>query len=268
LVFRRTDDAVEFRERTRALLEADEIGNSAILSVLARALPPKIAAWIESDRGEPLGAILRTEMPFGVLVAGAREAIEALADALPPASLDGVYANADTADLFADRFCTRTGRKKRLELEMTLYAATSVQLPPSPAGALRHASPGEVELLQRWFDEFAREAKVHAAEGIVQRGLSQRSLYVWDHEGAKCMTTFGDSTPHVSRVGWVYTPPLLRKTGYASALVAQLTHRALAAGKKAVTLTADVTNPASNSIYQRMGYTERGTTRVYEFIDA
>jgi predicted GNAT family acetyltransferase len=56
------------------------------------------------------------------------------------------------------------------------------------------------------------------------------------------------------RIGPVYTPPEFRGAGYASAVTAELSLRALEAGAAEVLLYTDLDNPVSNSIYQRIGY--------------
>jgi predicted GNAT family acetyltransferase len=55
-------------------------------------------------------------------------------------------------------------------------------------------------------------------------------------------------------VNSVYTPPELRRQGYATAAVAELSRVLLAEGYPACVLYTDLANPTSNSIYQRIGY--------------
>jgi predicted GNAT family acetyltransferase len=253
---------MEFYQHTKALLLADEIGNSALLSVIARGDPPRVASFVERD-GAPVCAIYRTRMPFGNL-AGSVD-LEKLADSLPLDALEGVYGRKGPVEIFADRFCARAGKTKRLDLEMLLYACDAVKLPPLPRGVPRLATEPDLPLLEKWHEEFAAEAGVHPPPGTAASGISRKTIHLWDDGGPRCMTTLTEATPRIARIGWVYTPPTHRKIGYASALVAQLTQRSLADGRHSVTLSADVKNPASNSIYQRIGYTERGITRVYEF---
>jgi predicted GNAT family acetyltransferase len=61
-------------------------------------------------------------------------------------------------------------------------------------------------------------------------------------------------TPNGVRVGAVYTPPELRGRGYASACTAAVTQRLLADGRRFCFLFTDLSNPTSNSIYQKIGY--------------
>ncbi len=55
------------------------------------------------------------------------------------------------------------------------------------------------------------------------------------------------------RIGPVYTPPEHRGHGYASAAVAEISRRFLAAGSRPCLFT-DQANPVSNRIYQAIGY--------------
>ena len=78
---------------------------------------------------------------------------------------------------------------------------------------------------------------------------------LWEDGGQTVsISGWGGPTPNGIRIGPVYTPPELRRRGYASALVAELTKRLLDGGRKFCFLFTDLANPTSNSIYQRVGY--------------
>lgn len=274
MIVRRCDDAAVLLEHTRAMLVADEIENSSMLATATRLAnahtAPSLAAWVESDQGVPLCAVVRGESPTAMLSIGPRAAIEALADDLAASNvpLRGVHSSDEAAEAFAARWVARTGKRGKTSLSTTVYAATSVKMPRDPGGAPRAARDDEVALLAPWFDAFAREAHVPiagSAEAMARRNVAQGTLFVWDHAGVKCMAIGIDATESVARVAWVYTPPEARNHGYASALVAWITARALAAGKKACSLNADVTNPTSNAIYVRMGYVQRGGSKTIDF---
>jgi predicted GNAT family acetyltransferase len=57
----------------------------------------------------------------------------------------------------------------------------------------------------------------------------------------------------------------LRGRGYASALVASLTERLLAGGRRFCFLFTDLSNPTSNKIYQRIGYEPVADVDEYRF---
>ena len=57
-----------------------------------------------------------------------------------------------------------------------------------------------------------------------------------------------------ARIGPVYTPPDLRGRGFGGAATVAITQAALADGAEGVVLFTDLANPASNTLYQRLGY--------------
>ena len=66
-------------------------------------------------------------------------------------------------------------------------------------------------------------------------------------------------------VGMVYTPPELRRRGFATACVGELSRLLLREGWAYCTLYADLANPVSNSIYQKIGYRPIGDFEEYGF---
>lgn len=58
----------------------------------------------------------------------------------------------------------------------------------------------------------------------------------------------------VSRIGPVFTPTNRRGSGYESAVTAAASQAALDRGDAEVVLFADLANPTSNAIYQKVGY--------------
>ena len=68
-------------------------------------------------------------------------------------------------------------------------------------------------------------------------------------------------------VGGVYTPPELRRKGYASACVAALSQHLLDQGYQFCTLFTDLANPTSNRIYLQIGYQPVCDFDKYKFED-
>jgi len=79
-------------------------------------------------------------------------------------------------------------------------------------------------------------------------------IVVWEEGEPVSLAGFGGPTPNGIRIGPVYTPPGLRRRGYASALTAALTQQLLDGGRRFCFLFTDLANETSNSIYQRIGY--------------
>jgi hypothetical protein len=62
------------------------------------------------------------------------------------------------------------------------------------------------------------------------------------------------SDPNGIRIGPVYTPPELRRRGYASAVTAATSQAELDKGRRFIFLFTDLANPTANKIYQAIGY--------------
>ena len=141
-----------------------------------------------------------------------------------------------------------------------LYAADAVTIPSGVAGRLRQATHGDAPLLRVWCDEFVAEAGVTATSGdVIGRRIDAGSLFVWEVNGdVVSMAAVTAPQGEVSRVQLVYTPPVHRKRGYASACVATLTAHELAQPGRTCMLYADLANPTANGIYQAIGYRRVG----------
>ena len=61
-------------------------------------------------------------------------------------------------------------------------------------------------------------------------------------------------TPNGIGINNVYTPPSLRRKGYATECVAKLSKQILEESNDYCFLFTDLSNPVSNSIYQKIGY--------------
>lgn len=78
---------------------------------------------------------------------------------------------------------------------------------------------------------------------------------LWIVDGrASSIAGYGGQTPNGMRIGPVYTPPALRRRGYAGALVAALTQHLLDTGCQYCFLYTDLANPTSNGVYTGVGY--------------
>lgn len=86
--------------------------------------------------------------------------------------------------------------------------------------------------------------------------LSTKKIYILEHEGVPVsMAGYTRELPAAIGVAFVYTPPYYRGKGYASSCVAQISQMALDKGYSKCVLNTDLSNPTSNSIYQKIGYT-------------
>ena len=85
--------------------------------------------------------------------------------------------------------------------------------------------------------------------------IGRREGYrIWEDGEPVSFTGFGGPTASGIRIGPVYTPQHLRRRGYATALVAEVSRDLLARGHRFCFLYTDLANPTSNAIYQGIGY--------------
>ena len=97
------------------------------------------------------------------------------------------------------------------------------------------------------------------------RRLRDERLLVWDDDRVVSMVGTSPPVAGVVRLGPVYTPPETRRHGYATALVGEVSRRALAAGATKCMLYTDLANPTSNHIYQAVGYRRSNDAQEYRF---
>jgi predicted GNAT family acetyltransferase len=95
--------------------------------------------------------------------------------------------------------------------------------------------------------------------------LAAGRLWLWQDGGeAVSMVDGREPVAGVVRISGVYTPPEMRKRGYAAACVNALSNHLRAAGHRCILYT-DLGNPTSNSIYRRIGYRAVAEALRYRF---
>lgn len=255
-------DLASFDALTHDQLAADPVRNTIALTSLDRirrlgatGQPPTLITF--HDRGGVVGSLIRTPpWPFQAadLPADAVELAVRIAGEVDP-DAPGVTGPRAKSEAFA----TATGKAFTESLATRLYRL-GVLAPPTVEGSGRMATEDDVELLGTWRKAFIREAVPEAPdEGATEVMRSSLRLGnghgVWEIDGTP-VAWAAASLPQVgmTRVGPVYTPPEHRRHGYGAAVSAMVSQWALDQGATDVLLFADLTNPISNSIYQRIGY--------------
>jgi hypothetical protein len=173
-------------------------------------------------------------------------------------TVPGVIAREALTVTFAELWGRRTGARCRLNMRLRAYELRQVVEPWCPPGEFRQAVVEDVDLVRQWACAFADECfgdgghvqSMASAEEKVMGG----KLFLWVDGAPVSMAARSRPTPHGEAVSLVYTPPGKRRNGYASAVVARLSQMILRDGKEFCTLFTDLSNPTSNSIYQKIGY--------------
>jgi predicted GNAT family acetyltransferase len=124
-----------------------------------------------------------------------------------------------------------------------------------PPGHLAPARREDTDTLVSWIKGFSEDTGEEGnPEDILEAGLKNHTLFVWHDRKPVSMAASSRPTPNGICVNLVYTPPELRKQGYATATVSALSRMLLERGKSFCSLYTDLANPTSNSIYQKIGY--------------
>jgi hypothetical protein len=262
-----TGDVGEFLAEAGSFLRAERARNTILLTVseTVRRNPGHYAAgaplfgWWTSE-GAVRGAFLHTP-PFPVLLSAVPPdaAADLAARTLAGRPLAGVNGHEQSAAAFAAAWSESADREAVVHLRTRLYRLDELAWPnPLPDGEPRTPGDKDAALLAQWFEAFSTEVNEmagadHAA--AVRDRLSYGGLTLWESGGMPvCVAGVTRQVADMVRVGPVYTPPPWRGRGYASAATAEVSRAALAAGAQEVLLYTDLTNPVSNSIYQRIGY--------------
>jgi predicted GNAT family acetyltransferase len=163
------------------------------------------------------------------------------------------------ATQFAEAWCARAGCRPEVRTEQMIYRLDRVFPIAYSPGSLIQGTAAHLDLAVEWMVGFsavtpegplARNEARERAEAMIDAGR----LYLW-HDGAPVsMAWRARPTRHGITVSGVYTPPALRRRGYATSCVAALSQLLLDEGYAYCTLYTDLANPTSNHIYQEIGY--------------
>lgn len=270
------DDAERFQDAVCRHLVQHEAENNLILGILANILSgdyKKIDPYMAviEDRGKIHQVLLRTP-PFPVLISyrqGSpprqvkRLAVEGL-QSLYGHEIGGMTGDKEIIGEYARTWARITGLRPELKTAMRIYRLQEVDPVTDVRGTLRPAAETDWRTIKAWFSAFQREALGEEVdEDRLDRTLrhyltgdrKHRGLVIWEAKGEPVsMAGYSGPTPNGIRINAVYTPPDLRRNGYASACVGELSQRLLDQHYRFCFLFTDLENPTSNHIYQEIGY--------------
>lgn len=269
-------DAEAFCRRVEPNLLEAEVENNLVLGLIAslrRGAAGRARMMTVEAAGEVRLAAVMTASYKLALSKADRPALVCLAEALwrRRAAPPGVNGLAEVSAAFARAWQDASGQEASLAMEMQLYTLEQVSLPREVSGALRAATRDDLALVVAWLHGFFDEAHIDQGsrdltQELAARQIEQRRMFLWPLDGAPLsLAGCHDLSRRGARVGPVFTPPEQRGKGYASACVGRLSQDLLDGGKTWCGIFADLANPASNRIYQRLGYRAACGYREYLF---
>ncbi len=235
------------RDDAELLLAIDPAGRSAAALVMT---PPYRLVVGDGDDPAALETLLED-----LLRRGAR----------PP----GVVGPEPTAGRVASWLADRLGLEARRKMRQGIYGLERVREAARTPGEVRPATEADEGVVVPWLTAFFAEAHVDVGtpEETFRGFLTSeyRRLYVLEADGRPVsIAGLGARTPHGRRIGPVYTPPELRRRGYAESLVAAVSRSVLDAGNRYCFLYTDLDNPTSNAVYVRIGYEMAAEASEYD----
>jgi predicted GNAT family acetyltransferase len=275
------ESASDFLKHAQKWLEAEEVTNSLMLGIALRlqSEPTMVKErpclkLVEAERG-PVLALVMTP-PYNAVLSGklqeAREAIPLLVDNLQQEAwpVPGVKGPKALADVISRYWVDRVGGSFRIKRNQRLHALRNVLIPRNERGALRMAEERDLETVVLWNKAFLKEAldikKSDRNREFIGPLIDNGSVYLWGDGRPLSMAMKTRPIRNGISIGFVYTPPALRRQGYATACVAELSRELLASGWEFCALFTDLANPTSNHIYHEIGYRPVADFDEYEFL--
>jgi predicted GNAT family acetyltransferase len=271
------DSVNEFRDIAEPLYRHDPIANTIELTLLqAGAFPDDPLLLTVWDDGSAVGAALQTP-PYplacnAIPVSAVAEVVTELVTVRP--NLTAVRGGRSSAVAFADTWHSMTGRETTISTEERLYRLGTLAAPENVPGATRLATDADHDLLVEWVqlffgDAFGQLQHDRGDEFVNDANDAGHRFVLWDVDGTPTsMAMLRVPASGVSRIGPVFTQRDARGHGYGSAVTAAAVELAHRSGTPDVVLYADLANPTSNGIYQRIGFEPVADSVRIDFVTA
>ncbi|MCY3713458.1 MAG: GNAT family N-acetyltransferase [Gemmatimonadetes bacterium] len=236
--------------------------------------PPLLLSILDS--GDPVGVAVRSP-PHRIVLSIYDTEIDGAVDRLVQhlqnrkVRVPGVVGPETEARCFCSQWirtspgCSAIPRKR-----LRAFESRSVIDVPLAPGSLRLAETADQRLMARWIAAFSREATgeepdPEKADRNAMKYIAERNLYIWEDDGPVSIARQSRAMKNGTNVTMVYTPDALRNRGYATSCVYALTRKLLADRYSFCSLFTDLSNPASNRIYQKIGYVPLGDWLEFDF---
>ena len=248
----------DFAAFHEAVLEADEIRHSLLLSIIGRlrARPDQsgIKTWTLGGPG-----VCAAQTPGYPIVLGnlSRAECHAFAEATSEVDYPGVVGTDDTALWFAER-ARHLGVEFSETIPQQIQALPKICQVPSVPGFPRQLSPKDFRLFRAWIRAFIREAIPSdpvPSEDALMNDLRSGRHWLWIFEDKPVsMAAITRRTRMAAFINSVYTPPEHRNRGFGAAITAIVAREIFHEGRSAACLYTDLRNPASNRCYAKLGF--------------
>lgn len=266
------DDLDEFYEIAFPFLLKREVENGLQLSIL-NSLKKNINRYGNENpvlctinKRDNIKLISLRTPPYNQILSYTNEleTIDTLVDALNKRNVElpGVIGYKKGVERFTKLWCKIKGVKSQIIRNERLYKLEHIVEETLGKNKFIKATDSYKDIVLQWGREFILEALPDRNSEMIEQSLGRLREDI--HEGSIFLLLNNNIPVSMARragksangiaVNNVYTPPLLRRKGYATECVAKLSKLLLEEGNKYCFLFTDLSNPVSNSIYQKIGY--------------
>ncbi len=222
---------------------------------------PVFLATLRSEAGAVIGAATLNHGHHLVLSGGSSGTYQELCRIIDAHSvnLKGVFGPSQTSKAFAEAWCTAHSLRTRTVTRMALLVLRNLLPPRTPAGSSACATREHLLLLVDWTRQFHEELHLSApppSPDVLRHHIDSRNVFLWvlPSHGPVSSATVGRESSRGLTVTSAYTPAAFRGQGFASACVASACRSAFERGKQFCVLYADLDNPTSTGLYERLGF--------------
>ena len=266
------DDINEFYDLAYSFLLKREVENGLPLAILnslkenIHRYGQEIPVLVAITKGDDVKLVSLRTPPHYQIISYTSElnSLDILVEALnkQKAELPGVLGFKEGVERFIKLWCERGGVKSQLIRNERIYKLEHVAEETIGEKEFIVATDSHENIVLQWGREFILEALTERNLEMIEQSIGRlrddiyegRIFLLLDNNKPVSMSRKAGKTPNGNAVNNVYTPPTLRRKGYATECVAKLSKLLLEEGNKYCFLFTDLSNPTSNSIYQKIGY--------------
>jgi len=261
------EDPDDFLQKTRSVLEQDEISNGLLLGVVSGLIKSPTDFYLATVEDEDCLLVAACMTPPLKIILYSHDANDEAAFAALALHLmqedwliPGVVGPTFVSENFAKIWAKLSGQSYHVSMRQRVFQLNKVIPPTRVPGRLRVATENDLDLITCWMAAFYREALPEDKRGITRQMAEIRvragNVYLWETPDGQVVSMAAKTRPvtKVITIAFVYTPFAYRGIGYASNCVATLSQLLLDEGWQSCSLFTDLSNRTSNRIYRKMGY--------------
>jgi predicted GNAT family acetyltransferase len=263
----RTSDPKLFLQKIQSALEQDEAANQAMLALCQKLIegrtPPAgtVMTWAEDTQGLTAAALLVPPAPLWLFCEPMTKnpSLRLLINMLRDENITRIKGKSHTVESFSLLWSEMlNGSAQVVGQEKVFSLSRCAQIPFVP-GYMQKAIPADADQLSEWFKMYKGETKnlpyVNLDNKFILNETTNGNILVWEDGLMVSMICETLSTRHGSALDFLFTPPVLRGRGYASALANTLCQQILEQGSSFCSATIDPAREAANHLLQKLGFT-------------